>query len=655
MLRKPKSTLTWLLGTMFSVILLVGATGVENANQVMIKFNAQANVQEVDSLVSTLGLSKVNSLEDIKVEVFEVSSDYSVQDVVQICSNVSFIEYVEPSALARLRSAPPEASPAPATAVQAEVAEYVTGEVIVKFKKDVGSTTISSVISNVGFHIAERYDKIGVLKCDISGSGRDVLQAVEECNADPNVEYAEPNYIYYASVVPNDPRYSSLYAMDIMDAPAAWDKQTGSSNIIVGVIDTGVDLDHEDLQANIWQNPGETPGNGVDDDGNGFVDDVNGWDFKNNDSNPNDDNDHGTHVSGTIGAEGNNGTGVAGVNWNVSIMALKFLGGDGSGTTGDAVEAIIYGTDNGAKVLNNSWGGGGRSQALEDAIKYARDNGVIFVAAAGNNFSNNDSFPTYPANYEVENVIAVAASNSSDNAGFSNFGRHTVDLAAPGSAIVSTVRNDLYRSFDGTSMATPHVAGACALVWAQFPSLNMNRVMIRVLGSVERNTNFADKVRTGGRLNLNRALSTNPIIANTTRLENTLDETGPYEVESDILDDGSIQNATLTYQVVGQSPVTVNMTNIGASHYKGEIPGQTLGSTITYFVKATDNENNMTQDSNFTFSIAEPTGGGCCGEPAIDIALGHGGMKTAVNALANISFFILPVVIYGVRSRRRKK
>lgn len=650
---KHKRGVILLICLLTTAFLMMASSNVERDKRVMIKFSTQAKTQQVDSLVGTLGLSKVSTLKDINVDVFNVPADRSVEDIMQICSNVAFIEYVEPSAQARLASTQPEPSPAPA--MQAEVADYAEGEVIVKFKENVGNTTISTVLGDVGFHIAERYDKIGVLKCNISGSGRDVLQAVEECNADPSVEYAEPNYIYYASVVPNDPRYSSLYAMDIMDAPAAWDKQTGSSNIVVGVIDTGVDLDHEDLQANIWQNADETPNNGVDDDNNGYVDDVNGWDFKNNDHNPNDDNDHGSHVSGTIGAEGDNDKGIVGVNWDVSIMALKFLGGDGSGTTDDAVEAIIYAADNGAKVLNNSWGGGGRSQALEDAIKYARDNGVIFVAAAGNNFSNNDSFPTYPANYEVENVISVAASTSSDNvAGFSNFGRHTVDLAAPGSAIVSTVRGNLYRSFDGTSMATPQVSGACALVWAQFPGLNMNDAMIRVLGSVERSSSFADKTRTGGRLNLNRALSTNPIVANTTRLENTLDETGPYVVESDILDDGSIQDAILTYQVVGQSPATVNMTHVGDNHYEGEIPGQTLGTSITYFVKATDNDNNMTQDSNFTFSIAEPPGDGCCGKPAIDLAIAHPGMKTAANAIANISFFMLPFVIYRVRSKRRK-
>ncbi|MFQ6113945.1 MAG: S8 family peptidase, partial [bacterium] len=437
--------------------------------------------------------------------------------------------------------------------------------------------------------------------------------------------------------------------------------QTGSKSIIVGVIDTGVDPEHEDLAANIRINQGEfgsgKENNNVDDDGNGFVDDFQGWDFINDDNDPFDDNDHGTHVSGTVGAVGNNNKGVVGVNWNVSILPLKFLGSDGSGTSIDAIEAILYATDMGAKVLSNSWGGGGFSRTLEDAVKFARDHGVLFVAAAGNESSNNDSFPTYPANYEVDNVISVAASTSRDNlAGFSNFGKRTVDLAAPGSNIVSTLPLNRYGSLSGTSMATPHVSGAAALVWAQYPNITMSQVKIRILGSVDRNSDLANRVATGGRLNVNKALSTNPIIANTTRLENTLDEVGPYVVESDIIDDVSVQSATLAYQVSGQQTVTAPMTSTGTDHYRGEIPGQSLGSTIIYFVKATDNDGNETKDSNFTFAIAEPTNGDCgCGKPALDFDLENSKVRTTVNALANISFFMLPLLAYKIHANRRKK
>ncbi|MFQ5751059.1 MAG: S8 family peptidase [bacterium] len=647
-------------GLVFTFIILAASEKVPQ-KEVFIKFVPEAKINQIDSLTSALGLTKVKSLKEINVDVYRISSNYSVNEVVQLCSNLPYVIYAEPTAEVRAFSIPEKETPPEVVAqVPAEVPEFKPGEVIIKFKSVVSAQSINTTLSNVGIQIVKRFDEIGVLRCSIS-STKSVLKTVEECNTNADIEYAEPNYIYRTFVTPNDPRFSQLYGMTIIEAPQAWDMQTGSRSVIVGVIDTGVDTDHDDLKANIWRNPGETgdgkENNNVDDDGNGFVDDYRGWDFINDDNNPFDDNNHGTHVSGTIGAEGNNSTGVVGVNWQVTILPMKFLGADGSGPTDDAVDAIIYGTNLGAKVLSNSWGGGGRSQALEDAIKFANDHGVIFVAAAGNESTDNDRFPSYPANYEVANVISVAASTSSDNlAGFSNRGEKTVDLAAPGSNILSTIARNRYESLSGTSMATPHVSGAAALVWAQYPGLTMRQIMIRILGSVDRNSSFAGKVATGGRLNVNRALSTNPIIANTTRLENTLDEVGPYIVEADILDDGNIQSATLTYQVLGQNAVTVTMTATTTDHYQGEIPGQSLGSSITYFVQAKDDGGNETRDNNFTFSIAEPTnGGGCCGKPAIDVAIQNPKLKTSVNAIANISFFVLPFIAIKVQSNRKKK
>ncbi len=634
----------------------------ESQHRVLIKFSENARPDQIDSLTTALGLEKVKSFDEIKVDVFEIKSQYSMSEVIRLCSAAAFVEYAEPSQAARAFAVEEPVAAAPAEeplAVQAETAEFKPGEVIIKFKSGVSDLAAASLLSEVGIQVRKRFAEIGVSHCTIS-SNKDVLKTVEECNANTNVEYAEPNYIYRASIIPNDPRFSSLYGMTMIQAPEAWDLQTGSKSVIVGVIDTGVDVGHEDLAANIWQNPGETGGgkenNNVDDDGNGYVDDFRGWDFVNNDNNPLDDNNHGTHVSGTIGAVGNNSKGVVGVNWNVSIMGLKFLDGNGSGTTDDALEAILYGANMGAKILSNSWGGGGKSQALEDAIKVARDKGVVFVAAAGNDFSNNDRAPTYPSNYEVENVVSVAANTSSDVlAGFSNFGKITVDLSAPGNNILSTIARGQYDTFSGTSMATPHVSGAMALVLAQYPGLTMQQVIIRVLGSVDRKAAYADKVLTGGRLNVFKAMSTNPIIARTTHLENTLDEAGPYVVEADILDDSVVQSATLTYQITGQSTVTVNMAAAGTDHYRGEIPGQTLGSTIVYFVSATDDAGNTTQDSNFTFSIAEPTGGGCCGKPPVDFEVENPYLRTSLNTVFNIFFFALPFVVFKVRSRRRKK
>ncbi len=663
MRHKKKYLISLLAVGLISAFILTAASNKAEKKEVIIKFNPDVKIEQIDSLTSALGLTKVKTIQEIKVDVFRVASDYSVSEVVEVCSNLPYIVYIEPTAevsALSISERSEQGSPEQAAPEPAEISDYKNGEVLIKFKSEVSTQAINSALSDAGIQIANRINEIGVYKCTITNE-EPVLQVVERCNADQNIEYAEPNYIYRASVTPNDPRFSSLYGMTKIEAQQAWDIQTGSKSVVVGVIDTGVDTGHDDLEDNIWMNPGESgdgkENNKVDDDSNGFVDDYRGWDFINADNNPFDDNDHGTHVSGTIGAVGNNSKGVVGVNWNVSIMALKFLGREGSGTTDDAVEAIIYATKMGAKVLSNSWGGGGKSQALEDAIKFANDRGVIFVAAAGNDSNNNDSTPAYPANYEVDNVISVAASNSSDKiAGFSNYGKKTVGLAAPGDNIMSTAARNRYKSLSGTSMATPHVSGAAALVWAQYPNLTMNQILIRLYGSVDIKSSFLNDVTTGGRLNVNKALSTNPIIANTTQLENTLNEAEPYVVETDILDDGTIQSASLTYQVLELEAVTVNMTSQNNEHFLGEIPGQALGSSISYFVTATDDNSNQTNGNTFTFSIAEPTnGGGCCGKPAIDVAIQNPNLKTTVNALANISFFIIPVIAFKIHSGRSKK
>lgn len=659
MFGKMKVVLLILTVGLVSAFWLTAATN-ERAGKVLIKFNEDVSLEKINSFTKELGLVKVKTFDEINVQVFRISSDYSVEEVIKLCSNASIVKYAEPSAEVRAFSneASLEASnPETVVAAQAQLAEHRSGEVIVKFK-NIATEEVARTLSNVGITILEQFDNLGVYHCDTGG--KDVSQAIKECEADPNVVYAEPNYIYRRFVEPNDPQFSQLYGMTITDSPAAWDIQTGDRAIIVGVIDTGVDLDHEDLEDNIWTNTAEIPNNNTDDDGNGFVDDVRGWDFANNDNNPDDDNDHGSHVSGTIGAVGNNGVGVVGVNWQVSIMPLKFLGGDGSGSLDDALGCIIYGVNNGAKVLSNSWGGGGFSQSLEDAIQFANDNGVLFVAAAGNASQDNDNFPSYPASYEVPNVISVAASTSSDNlASFSNTGRNTVHLAAPGQDIRSTTRGNTYSTFSGTSMSTPHVSGAAALIWAQFPGLSMAQIKTRILGGVDRVASFSDATSTGGRLNVNNSLSTNPIIANTTRLQNRPDDAGPYVVEADILDDGSIQSASLTYQVSGQEAVTVAMTSTSADHYSGNIPGQSLGSTIIYFVAATDNDGNETRDSDNTFSIADPppTQPPSCGfgRPAIDFDIQNQSLKTTVNAAANLSFFLLPLAAIGFYSKRKKK
>jgi subtilisin family serine protease len=364
----------------------------------------------------------------------------------------------------------------------------------------------------------------------------------------PAVRLAEPNYIFSHQLVANDPRYTdgSLYGMYSDDvggpfgppgttnqfgshAEKAWGAgHVGSDSTYIAVIDTGIDINHPDLASNIWVNTFD-PINGVDDDGNGFIDDRRGWDFGHDNNSVFDNPDfdgcsdaHGTHVAGTIGAQGNNGVGVVGVNWNVTIIPLKFLKGpSGSGTLADAVDAIDYLTDLKQRhnlnivASNNSWGCQGCfSSALEEAIARGADEGILFVAAAGNNGSNNDFSPFYPANHTTvalsgyEAVISVAAIDSGGaKAGFSNFGSTTVDLGAPGVSTLSTTPFNSYSFFSGTSMASPHVAGALALVKSVNPSLTANQLRTQILATTTPTPSMVGITVTGGRLNVATALT----------------------------------------------------------------------------------------------------------------------------------------------------
>jgi serine protease len=340
--------------------------------------------------------------------------------------------------------------------------------------------------------------------------GTDLSAALSFYASFAGVESVAPDTIIQVQRTPNDPSYSQLYGMAKIGAPTVWDTTTGNPNFVVAVIDTGVDYNHPDLAANMWRNPGETA-DGIDNDGNGFIDDIFGADFANNDGNPFDDNSHGTHVAGTIGAVGNNGVGVAGVNWSVKIMALKFLTASGSGATSNAVRALDYAVAKGVKVSNNSWGGGGASSTLAAAIDRARAAGHIFVAAAGNAGQNNNTTANYPSNYGLtyDNVVSVAATDQNDNlASFSNYGATAVTLAAPGVGIRSTTPNNTYSTFNGTSMATPHVAGAIALYWGANPNLTYQQVISKLKSSVDLVPSLSGKVATGGRLNVAKMFAT---------------------------------------------------------------------------------------------------------------------------------------------------
>jgi subtilisin family serine protease len=297
-----------------------------------------------------------------------------------------------------------------------------------------------------------------------------------------------------------DPSLDKTYGLDKMSVPKAWEIHKGSKDFVVAVIDTGIDYNHKDLSFNLWRNPNPTKNDTV------------GFDFVHNDGLPYDDNEHGTHTAGTIGAVGGNGIGVSGVNQRVSIMALKFISSEGSGTTTDAILAIDYAIEHGAKVLSNSWGGpadsGEENKALYDAIERAKAKDVLFIAAAGNDGADNDGPKgSLPAGFDNENLISVAATDKMDRlAFFSNYGKRTTHVSAPGVNVYSTVPGDKYAQLSGTSMACPHVAGAAALLWSKNPTWNFKKVKEVLMKTVDKLPELEPKTVTGGRINVLKAL-----------------------------------------------------------------------------------------------------------------------------------------------------
>ena len=340
-------------------------------------------------------------------------------------------------------------------------------------------------------------------------SDKELFEKIENYENDPNVAIVEPNYIVkLQEMVPNDEKFAELWGMRNtgqqggeagadLGVTKAWMQTTGSRDVKVAVIDTGVDYNHPDLKNNIYENPGETGldengedkrTNGIDDDANGYVDDWHGWDAVNGDNDPMDGHSHGTHCAGTIGAEGNNEIGVAGVNWQVSIIPIKIFRDGGSTTTAAIIAGISYANTIGADIQSNSWGGGNFSDGVYDVIREARDNGALFVAAAGNNYKNdNDARPFYPASYDLDNIVSVASMDRKNKiSSFSNVGLTSVDVAAPGSSILSTIPNNGYGVKSGTSMATPHVAGVLALIKSKFKDADYKSLRTRLFTTSER-------------------------------------------------------------------------------------------------------------------------------------------------------------------------
>ncbi len=316
---------------------------------------------------------------------------------------------------------------------------YAAGELLVKYKPAFQGLASDSYLRRWGISTLKVF-KIQDLRRVKLPEAMTVHDALDLFRQDPQVEFAEPNYYrYLRATTPNDTHYSSLWALPVINAPGGWDVATDCSTTVVGLIDSGVNYTHPDLSANIWTNAGEIAANSIDDDGNGKIDDTRGWDFVYDDNDPMDGNGHGTHVAGIIGAVGNNALGVTGICWNGQIMILRAFDASGTATVADTIEAMDYARQNGVKVINASYSSPDFSQAEHDAIAQLNSAGILFIAAAGNESTNSDLTPSYPADYDLPNIIAVAATDTSDQlASYSNFGRSAVDVAAPGNSIYST-------------------------------------------------------------------------------------------------------------------------------------------------------------------------------------------------------------------------
>jgi thermitase len=431
--------------------------------------------------------------------------------------------------------------------------ESIPGEFLIKLKVGAKNQSKESLEGMLRVKILREHQalRILVVKKPVVELTNSALQALRE---NPLVEVADPNFIYHTEKLPNDPEFGKLWGLkntgqedsrqsgvagvDI-DVEKAWDITTGSEDVVVAVIDTGIDFNHPDLRENIWVNEAEKNGViGIDDDGNGYVDDIHGFNFtiaENPNANPLDDNGHGSHCAGTIGAQSDS-TGIVGVNWNVKLMPVKFLSAGGGGSLEGAILAIDYAIKNKAKILSNSWGGGGESQLLKEAIQRSADASAVFVAAAGNDGWNTDDNPHFPSGYPVENVLSVAAiDNQGSLASFSNYGKRSVDVGAPGLNVYSSYMASGYKWLSGTSMATPHVSGVAALLLAHNPELSGVDLKKQIMATTRGLASLRNKVVSGGMVNAYFAL---------TEYHMPPDMNDPYFWDSKTL---AISNATHPY------------------------------------------------------------------------------------------------------------
>jgi subtilisin family serine protease len=490
-------------------------------------------------------------------------------------------------------------------------------------------TKLQTLVTSLGLTIRKNMKMPGCYLISIAEESTEALPrllAMLNENKDL-IRYAEPDYIVRSQqTVPNDPQFGSLWGLynaarpgSDISAPQAWDWATGDTQVVIAVIDTGIDYTHPDLANNIWSNTAESA-NGLDNDGNGYTNDVRGWNFSEDNNNPMDSHSHGTHCAGTIGAIGNNGTGVAGVNWRCKIMALKFLDNSGSGTDSDAADALHYVADLKRRGVNirltsNSWGGGDYTITLRDAIRENNALGILLMAAAGNSGINNDITPFYPASYTESNIIAVAATTSSDGlATFSHYGASSVDLGAPGVDIRSTVPGAAYAPKNGTSMATPHVAGVATLLWNAWPEASLEDIRDAILRGTDPLPALSGKTVTGGRLNAYKALKTLFRIVHTP-LEDTFNSGADYPVRAligpAILNDTN--QASLFWNADGSTNYTsISLIALSNTCFEAAIPAHPEGTTIQYWLQAVSRSNQTLRIpsnaplSTYTFKVVSP-------------------------------------------------
>ncbi|HAS81605.1 MAG TPA: hypothetical protein DCS43_02730 [Verrucomicrobia bacterium] len=496
----------------------------------------------------------------------------------------------------------------------------VGDHVMVQLREGATEADLERAIRKHGFRLrtALRVPRGFLVAVDTPDAGS-VPALLRALAGEPFIGIAEPDYlctindeapagqVSIAETRPDDARYSALWGMEKIGMPRVWDATTGTGGVAVAVFDTGIDVDHPDLVDNLWINPHEIDGNGTDDDNNGYVDDIHGWDFYHDVNDPTDLNSHGTHVSGTIGAVGNNTLGVVGVAWNVRIIPIKFFGynvdGVLEGYVSDAASGMYYvismagrqgGQSPRIRVTNHSWGGTGFSQLLQDAFQLAQSQGILHIAAAGNGTGverNNDLYPHYPSSFGVSNMVAVANTTAGDQLSASSYyGATAVDLGAPGENILSTLPGDIYGSKTGTSMASPHVAGAAALLFEMFPDLDWQDVRRLLLESVDVLPALNGLCVSGGRLNVYKAIALGPVQIWHEPLPNTMDGSAGFPVEVRVRPSLSFVDTNrveLLWNTTGDPDIltSVGMRYEGDDRFVAHIPAQPTGARVSYMIR----------------------------------------------------------------------